>query len=58
MAALVFIAASPVTLAFAAGTSTVPDPYGEDKALGLDKVATTSSAQASGSTGSPGSSSR
>jgi len=52
LAALILIAASPVTLAFAAGTSTVADPYGETKALGIDKVATTSSAAAPGSTGS------
>jgi len=51
MAALILIAASPVTLALASGTSTVKDPYGEDKALGLDNVATTSSAQAPGTTG-------
>jgi flagellar protein FliO/FliZ len=47
MAALISIAASPVTLAFAAGgTSTVKDPYGENTALGLDNVSTTSGAQA------------
>lgn len=51
LAALTSIAASPVTLAFASGTSTVADPYGENKSLGIDKVATTSSAQAPGSTG-------
>lgn len=51
MAALISIAASPVTVALAAGTSTVKDPYGENTALGLDKVDKTGAAEAPGAPG-------
>lgn len=50
-AALIVIAASPVTIALAAGTTTVEDPYGEKTALGLDRAEKTGAAEAPSATG-------
>ena len=50
IAAFTTIAASPVTVALAAGTSTVKDPYGENTKLNLDQVST-NAAQAPGTGG-------